>query len=116
MEETKAIYIDVKDFKGNRIICYEDRWFDHIANCKRNHNLEGLEEVVIDALQHPIYGIRYYDVDNPKKMSYYGAGGIARYVKVTVEFENSECIDIGYIITAYPVNEMKPGEIPELQK
>lgn len=113
MEENKAIYIDVKDFKGNRIICYEDTWFDHIANYKRNHNLEMLEEVVTSALEKPLYGMRFRDVDRSNRMVYYCTGATTDFIKVIVEFSNNQCDGTGRIVTAYRTDRMKSGEIPE---
>jgi len=111
--DENAFYIDVKDFLGNRIICCRERWDDHIANDLRNHNLEGLEKEVIRALTKPSGGMRHHDTDFPERMSYYGRSSIARYIKVSVEFNDRKCIGTGRIITAYACSKMKPNEQPE---
>ena len=113
-EENKVVHINLVDFKGNRITCDHDYWLDHIANDRRNHELEGLEDIVVASLTKPFSGIRYFDVDYPNRMSYYGYGIITRYIKVTIKFKDNTCIGDGVIVTAYPTNNMKPHEIPEM--
>lgn len=113
-EENKELHIDVIDFKGNRITCSLEEWLDHIANDRRNHDLSELEDVVVASLQKPFSGIRFYDVDYPNRMSYYGYGITTRYIKVSIKFNDNTCTGDGVIVTAYPTNNMKPHEIPEM--
>jgi hypothetical protein len=75
--------------------------------------MEGQEDLVINALQNPVTGMRYHDRAFQNRMVYYGKGGITSYVKITVEFADLSCAGLGYIITAYTANNMKPGEKPE---
>jgi hypothetical protein len=116
IEQGKKYYIDVLDYLGNRIVCDDERWTDHIIGCRRHTNMDGLEDLVVAALRSPFSGIRYHDTDYPNRMSYYGDGLITRYIKVSVEFQDSNCTGDGVIKTAYATNNMKPLEIPELPK
>jgi hypothetical protein len=115
-ESNKEYCIDVLDHLGNRIVCEGERWRDHITGKRRHTDLAGMEDLVIAALQHPCTSIRYHDTDYPNRMSYYGDGSQARYIKVSVEFQASDCKGIGEIRTAHLTNNMKPLEKPEFPK
>jgi hypothetical protein len=112
-ELESEIHFDLIDFKGNQIICTEIQWQDHVIGHKRHIELNDQEELAIAALTNPFTGIRYHDAYYPTRMNYYGEGAITKYIKVTVEFKDSYCLGTGYLKTAYPVNNMKPGEKPE---
>lgn len=112
-DPSQQIHIETVDFKGNPILCTVLQWHDHIIGKKRHIQLADAEDLVIAVLQNPATGMRYHDTFYPERMNYYGEGGVTRYTKVTVEFENSTCSGLGHIVTAYPVDKMKPGETPE---
>ena len=114
-EIEKNYHIDVLDYKGNQIVCDGERWADHvIGKGKRRHReLDGLEELIISALQKPATGLRYFDTNYPNRISYYGNGAFTRYIKVVVEFTDNQCTGKGFIVTTFPVNNMKPMEKPE---
>lgn len=75
--------------------------------------MEGLEDLIIEALQKPFSGMRYHDTDYPNRISYYGNGAVTKYIKVTVEFKDNSCAGEGFIVTTFPTNNMKPLEQPE---
>lgn len=112
-DPAQQIHIETQDFKGNRIICTELQWQDHVVGHKRHIEMEAQEDLVIAALCHPVTQMRYHDTNYPMRMTYYGEGNLTRYIKVTVQFQTDECVGTGNLITAYPTNNMKPGEKPE---
>jgi len=77
--------------------------------------MEEQEAGVIDAIQHPDYGLRHIDTQYPKRRVYYKASKTKDYfLKVVVEFDDENCNGTGKIVTAYMPDDIKPGEKPEL--
>jgi len=109
------IHLDTTDFMGRRIVCTKTQWRDHIVGCKHHDYMEGEEEAVKNALIDPDYGMRHFDVDDPSKRCYYKSSPHRDYyTKVVVKFENSNGEGIGYIVTAFMPDNIRPGEKPEL--
>lgn len=112
-DPSQKIHLETVDFCDNRIFCTELQWLDHIVAPARHIELEFAEELIVVALQKPSHGIRYIDAEKDNRRVYYGPGGLARYTKVIVEFQNPMGIGNGHIVTALPTNNMKHNEKPE---
>jgi hypothetical protein len=109
------VHFKVKDFKGRTIICEKSRWFDHIAESKHHAYMDGAEKDVINALENPHNKHRCYDRKYKKRRVYYTYHpNWNSYTKVVVDFQDEDCNGIGLIWTAYQVDEITPGEKPEL--
>jgi len=111
------IHLETTDFLGRRIVCTELQWKDHIVGCKHHDYMEGEEKTVIEALTDPDYGLRHIDADDPTKRCYYKSSPRKDYfTKVVVKFENENGEGLGYIVTAFMPDNIRPGEKPELKR
>jgi len=112
------IYFETEDFKERKIICTKVQWHDHIL--KHHPYMDGSEDDVVDALRNPHNGQRCYDrghktrAGNRRRVYYKYFETWDEFLKVIVQFENKECNGIGYVWTAYQVDEITKGERPEL--
>jgi hypothetical protein len=109
------VYFEIKDFKGRTIVCERMRWFDHIIENTHHKYMEGSEEDVKQALRTPHNHHRCYDrVRKNRRVYYFYHVNFKDYTKVVVEFDDDKCEGTGKICTAYKVDEITPGEKPEL--
>ncbi|MGC1374898.1 MAG: hypothetical protein WA821_01660 [Anaerolineales bacterium] len=121
MDREEELHFDTNDLKGNRIICTEARWQDHIVGSAKNYmqrhrEFDGNEDVILDALRKPITGIRYrsHKKGFERSMIYYGKGITDRYSRIVIRFDDETCNGTGEFVTAISVPGMHDGEEPEL--
>jgi len=108
------IHFETIDFEGRRIICDELRWNDHIIGDPDHPYMEGTEQEIIEALQDPAYGLRYYDRTYPNHRVYYKISKTKDYyTKVVVRFDNDKGEGIGKVWTAYQPDSVTDSERPE---
>ena len=112
--ENEPLHFDVLDFKGNRIICTEFQWINHVVGDPNHPYMDGCEEEVAAALQDPEYGYRCYDRRDPCKRVYYKLSKSKDYwIKVVVKYEDASCSGTGRVHTAYMPGNITDGEKPE---
>lgn len=108
------LHFEVKDFQGRIIRCTEVHWQDHILGVNHPY-MNGAENDVVSALQHPEHGFRCFDRIYPNRRVYYKLSESKDYfIKVVVEFKDRPCNGTGYLVTAYMPDEMTDGEKPEI--
>lgn len=116
--DEKPLHFDITDFRGRRIVCYEERWNEHVIDEPDHPYMEGAEDEVIETLQDPEYGIRYLDrrYDDPvfhdKRIYYKLSKSGDYYIKVVVK-NDDETGEAGQVWTAYMPDGKEDGEKPE---
>lgn len=99
-----TVIFETTDPRGKKVTCTEEVWLIHVLD--GHPEMEGLENIVKQTVEAPLYSMIYQDRDYPERNIYYGQKSKYVYVKVVVEFLK----DDGVLITAYLTDSVKPGE------
>ena len=96
---------EVTDQRGYSVHCTVEDWYDHIV--ARHPWMEGTEAEVAEGVAKAnwIYQDRLKENRN---IYYHRRNSPPRYIKVVVDFDENW---VGSIVTAFPTDSPKPGEI-----
>jgi hypothetical protein len=103
------VYFSVADPRGRKIICSAETWNNHIV---ANHpSMDGREDAIIATISNPELGFIYQDKFYPNRHIYYRRQSRGRaYWKAVVEFDDEDESD-GRVVTAFPCDSKKSGEL-----
>ena len=111
-----ATLFSVGDPRGLRVICTDERFFNHILGESDHSELRGREDLLRSAIEEP-FSI-YRDADDASREIYYRPSELPAplnrgYLRVVVEFRGRRrAARIGYVITAYHSSSgPKKGEV-----
>lgn len=102
-----TILFEATDPRGWRVICTEKQWTEHVL-AFHEEQMEGCEAEVKKTIESPMYGIIYSDKEDLSRCIYYSRRSTTTYLKVVVAYDQQA----GFLITAFPIHEMKSGEFP----
>jgi hypothetical protein len=102
-----TVLFEAVDPRGWQVVCTEQQWNEHVL-AFHGDDMEGYEADVQKTIAAPLYGMIFSDRDDESRAIYYGRRTAKTYLKVVVDFDEQ----VGFLITAFPVHQMKSGEFP----